>query len=128
MAETVIHSSEFVAARTCVEQIIDLRNALRYLGVQVNKKSHMFGDNKLVVNFASLVHSKLHKQHNTLSFHCVHKTVASRCVDFNFLVGPENPADVLSEHWSHTKVRKVPLPLFHHQGEQLKDWSWLTTF
>ena len=75
--ETATHSSEFVAARTCVEQTIDLRIALRCLGVQVNEKSHMFGDNESVVNSASLAHSKLHEQHNALSFHCVHKAVAS---------------------------------------------------
>jgi len=37
--ETATYGSEFVAARTCVEQIIDLHNTLRYLGVQVNEKS-----------------------------------------------------------------------------------------
>ena len=30
--ETATYGSEFVAARTCVEQIIDLHNVLRYLG------------------------------------------------------------------------------------------------
>ncbi len=33
--ETATYGSEFVAARTCVEQIIDLRTTLRYLGVYV---------------------------------------------------------------------------------------------
>jgi hypothetical protein len=31
--ETAIYGSEFVAARTCVDQIADLRVTLRYLGV-----------------------------------------------------------------------------------------------
>ena len=44
--ETATYGSEFVAARTCVEQIIDLRTTLRYLGVKVHPKSYMFGDNK----------------------------------------------------------------------------------
>ena len=42
--------SEFVAARTCVEQIIDLHCTLRYLGVPIRQKSYMFGDNKTVVD------------------------------------------------------------------------------
>jgi len=33
--ETATYGSEFVVARTCTEQIIDLRNTLRYLGVSV---------------------------------------------------------------------------------------------
>ena len=31
--ETATYGSEFVAARTCVNQIVDLRTTLRYLGV-----------------------------------------------------------------------------------------------
>ena len=34
-AETATYGSEFVAARTCVEQIIDIRTTLRYLGVPI---------------------------------------------------------------------------------------------
>jgi hypothetical protein len=48
--ETATYGSEFVAAQTCVEQIIDVRNTLRYLGVPVRDKSFMFGDNKSVVD------------------------------------------------------------------------------
>merc|ERR1712197_145880 len=43
--ETAAYGSEFVAARTCVEQIINLRTTLRYLGIRVNGKSCMFGAN-----------------------------------------------------------------------------------
>jgi hypothetical protein len=35
MVETATYGSEFVAARMCVDQIIDLRTTLRYLGVPV---------------------------------------------------------------------------------------------
>ena len=67
--ETATYGSEFVAARTCVGQIIDLRQTLRYLGVWVIQKSQMFGDNKTVVDSATKIHAKLHKQHTALSFH-----------------------------------------------------------
>ena len=43
--ETATYGSEFVAARTATEQIMDLRLTLRYLGCEVNAKSYMFGDN-----------------------------------------------------------------------------------
>ena len=33
--ETATYGSEFVAARTCIDQIVDLWNTLRYLGVPV---------------------------------------------------------------------------------------------
>ena len=44
-SETATYGSEFLAARTCVEQIIDLRNSFRYLGVPVFETSYVFGDN-----------------------------------------------------------------------------------
>jgi hypothetical protein len=37
--ETATYGSEFVAARVCVEQIIDLRNTLRFLGVPVRERA-----------------------------------------------------------------------------------------
>ena len=67
--ETATHGSEFVAARTCVEQIIDLRTTLRCLSVPIREKSRMFGDNKSVVDSATRIDAKLHKRHTALSFH-----------------------------------------------------------
>jgi hypothetical protein len=42
--ETATYGSEFVAARTCVEQERYLRNTLQYLGVPIHYKSYMFGN------------------------------------------------------------------------------------
>jgi hypothetical protein len=69
--ETASYESDFFAARTWVEQIIDLRNTLRYLVVPICSKSYMFDDDKSVVNSSTKVHAKLHKWYTMLSFHCV---------------------------------------------------------
>ena len=69
--ETATYGSEFVAARACVEKIIDLRTTLRYLGVPLRDKSYMFGDNQSVVTSATPPYSKLNKYHTMLSFHRV---------------------------------------------------------
>ena len=50
-AETATYGSEFVAARTTTEQVIDNCLSLRYLGVPV-KESFMLGDKESVVNSA----------------------------------------------------------------------------
>ena len=47
--ETATYGSEFVAAKTATEHIMDLRYTLRYLGVPINSKSYMFGDNRLLL-------------------------------------------------------------------------------
>ena len=113
--ETATYGSEFVAARTCVEQIIDLRNTLRYLGVPIRDKSYMFGDNQSVVNSSMQVHAKLHKRHNMLSFHRVREAVASGMVSFQYIPGQINPADILSKHWGYSQVwTRLKALLFWH--------------
>jgi hypothetical protein len=102
--ETATYGSEFVAARICVEQIIDLRNTLRYLGVPIRSKSYMFGDNKSVVDSSMQVHAKLHKRHTMLSFHRVREAVASGMIGFYFIPGEINPADILSKHWGYAQI------------------------
>jgi hypothetical protein len=72
--ESATYGSEFVAARTCVEQIIDLRHTLRYLGVPVIEMSQMFGDNKTMVDSATKIHAK---RDSALSVHCVRKAMAA---------------------------------------------------
>jgi len=67
--ETATYGSEFVAARICTEQAIDLRLTLRYLGIPIAGKSFLFGDNESVVNSSKHPHAKLHKRHTMLSFH-----------------------------------------------------------
>ena len=50
--ETAIYGSEFVAAKTATEQIMDIRQTLRYLGASIGAKSFLFGDNRSVVTSA----------------------------------------------------------------------------
>ena len=64
--KTATYGSEFVAARSCTEHIINIRNTLRYLGVPLLEKCFMFGDNESVINSASISHAKLHKRYITL--------------------------------------------------------------
>ena len=115
--ETATYGSEFVAARTCVEQIIDLRHTLRYLGVPVTQMSQMFGDNKTVVDSATKIHAKLHKRHTALSFHRVREAIAAGFIGFHHIPGARNPADVLSKHWSYACVWALLQPLLFWQGD-----------
>ena len=51
--ETATYGSEFVAAETATEQIMDIRQTLRYLGASIGAKSFLFGDNRSVVTSAT---------------------------------------------------------------------------
>jgi hypothetical protein len=109
--ETATYGSEYVAARTCVEQVMDLRLTLRYLGVPIREKSYMFGDNKTVVESSIRPHAKLHKRHMALSFHRVREAIAAGIVGFYHVDGVRNPADILSKHWGYQQVWKLLRPL-----------------
>ena len=115
--ETATYGSKFVAARTCVEQIMDLRHTLRYLGVPIQGRSYMFGDNESVVNSSSRPDAKLHKRHVALSYHRVREAVASNMLSFLFIDGPKNPADILSKHWGYQCVWPQLRTLLFWQGD-----------
>ena len=102
--ETATYGSEFVAARIAVDQIIDLRTTLRYLGVPIREKSYLFGDNKSVVDSSTLPHSPLKKRHHALSYHRVREAIAAEFLGFYWIDGSKNPADVLSKHWKFHDV------------------------
>jgi hypothetical protein len=115
--ETATYGSEFVEARVCVEQIIDLRTTLRYLGVPIRDKSNMFGDNKSVVDSSMQLHAKLHKQHTMLSFNRVREAIASGIVGFFYIPGDINPADILSKHWGYSQIRDRLKSLLFWKGD-----------
>jgi hypothetical protein len=99
--KTATFGSEFITARTTIDQIVDLRTTL---GVPIREKSYVFGDNKTVMDASSTPHAKLHKRHNALSFHHVQEAVASKYVTIFHLLGKYNPADILSKHWAYASV------------------------
>jgi hypothetical protein len=83
MIKTATYGSEFVAAHTCVDQIIDLSTTLCYLGVPVQDKTYVFGDN------------------NALSFHCIREAIATKFTAMHHLDGIFNPAAILHKHWAY---------------------------
>jgi hypothetical protein len=115
--ENATFGSEFVAARTGVDQLIDLRYSLRYFGVPIKQKSYMFGDNESVVKNSTVPHSQLKKRHIALSYHRVREAIASGIVVFHHIRGVLNPADILSKHWGWAQVCKVLTPLLFWHGE-----------
>jgi hypothetical protein len=116
--ETATFGSEFIAARTTIDQIVDHRTTLRYLGVPIReKKSYVFRDNKTIIDASSTPHAKLHKRHNALSFHRVREAVASKYVTIFHLPGEYNPADILSKCWAYASVWRTMNALLFARGD-----------
>ena len=76
----VTYGSEFVAARTAVDQITELCITLWDLGVPLREKSYMFGDNWSVVINSTAPHSIISKGHHHLSYHRVREAPHCRKV------------------------------------------------
>jgi hypothetical protein len=115
--ETATFGSEVVAARTAVDQIIDVRTSQRYLGVPVHAKTFMFGDNESVVKNATLPHSTLNKRHVALSYHRVREAIAAKIVGFYHTRSETNPADLLSKHWSFVKAWPLLRAMLFWKGD-----------
>jgi len=115
--ETATYGSEFIAARIATEQIMDLRNTLRYFGVRIEDKTYMFGDNKSVVTSSTLPHSVLKKRHHFLAYHRVREAIASGILKFFHMPGTENPSDVLTKNLSHTLAWPLIKPFLFWAGD-----------
>ena len=114
--ETGTYGSEIVAAKTATEQIMDIRQTLRYIGAPINSKSFLFGDNGSVVTSATLPHSTLTKMHNILAFHRVREAIAAKLMAFYWIQSAYNISDMLSKHWDHPTVYPMILKLLIARG------------
>ena len=114
--ETATCGSEFVAAKTATEQVMDIRQTLRYLGAPITTKSFLFGDNRSVVTSATLPHSTLTKSHNILAFHTVRESIAAKLMVFYWIPSAYNLSDMLSKHWDHPTVYAKILKLLITRG------------
>jgi hypothetical protein len=115
--ETATYGAEFCAGRTCIEQIVDLRNTLRYLGVPVHNISYVFGDNKSMIDSSTYPYARMHKRHNILSFHYVRSMIARGFIALTHTASQDNLADVVTKHWAYNSVYSLLRPVFHHMGD-----------
>jgi hypothetical protein len=95
--ETSTYGAEFAAARSAVEYIIGMRLLMRALGVPVNGPSILLGDNRGVIESASNFTSVLIKKHNAISYHRVREAIAAGIVDFRWIDGDNNLADLMTK-------------------------------
>ena len=115
--ETATFVSEFVTARVATDQIIDLRYTLMYLGVPIRAKSYMFGDNKSVVDSASMHTSTLSKKSTLASYHRVREAIATGYHQFNWKDGKSNLADILSKLGEYASIWPLLKPLLFWKGD-----------
>jgi hypothetical protein len=91
------YGAEFAAARVAVEYIIGMRLLMRGLGIPEDGPTILLGDNRGVVESASNFTTVLIKKHNAISYHRVREAVAAGIVDFRWLDGDNNLADLMTK-------------------------------
>ena len=88
----------------------------------MRSKGYMFGDNKsvvdsasipttAVVDSASIPTSTLSKKSTLASYHRVREAIAAGYLQFNWKDGKSNPADILSKHWEFANIWPLLKPL-----------------
>ena len=95
--DTATYGSDFVAAKTATEQIMNIRQTLRYLGAPIDSKSFLLGGNRSVITSVTLPHSSLTKHHNILAFHRVREAIAAKIMAFYWIQSAYNLRDMLSK-------------------------------
>ena len=117
--ETATYGSEFMVARQATEQILDLRYTLRMMGIPIDGKSWLFGDNQSVITSSTVPKSTLNKRHNALSYHRVRECIAMGIINLIHVDGKNNPSDVLTKFLPHHKLHPLTQPLLFWKGDTM---------
>lgn len=104
--ESSTFGSEAVALRTLLGLVKDLRYKLRMMGVPLAGPAIVFGDNKSVVNGASIPEAKLSKKHLGICYHAVREASAAGIWKVGFTKGVDNIANCLTKILSGTQKEK----------------------
>ena len=119
--ETSTYGSELVAARIAVELILELRYALRMLGVPVNEPALLLGDNMSVVLNTTIPSSILKKKHNAICYHRVREACAAGIVRFAHIPSHENIADLCTKSLGKATFYSLMKRIFHRIPECFND-------
>jgi hypothetical protein len=71
----------------------------------------LFADNQAVVNNGAIPHLCLSKRHKGLSYHQVFEVIAAKVVNFFWVNGKDNPADIVSKHWAYPQLWHMLQPI-----------------
>ena len=110
-----------MAARIATEMVIELRFALRSLGVPLTGPSFMFGDNQSVVANTTLPSSSLKKKHNAIAYHKVRESIAAKLFHFVHVAGQANVADILTKPLGPKIHQRHVGPLLLQNPHQVSD-------
>jgi len=95
--ESSTFSSEFIALKTAVEQLMALRYKLRMFGIPIEGPARAFCDNEAVYKNSSDPASTLRRRHQSIAYHTCREAVASGLVLIYKEDGDTNLSDILTK-------------------------------
>ena len=117
--ETTTYGSKFVAAKQCAEQVRELQETLKLMGIPIEESAWMLGDNSSVITSSTIPSSMLKKRHQALSYHYVHACVAHGFLKFCFLKSEQNVADTCIKFLPFVNFWPLIQPLLFWKGDTL---------
>ena len=104
--ETSSFGSEMIAARIAVELLVEWRYKMRMLGLQVEDKSWLVGDNMSVVLNTTLPSSSLKKKHLGCNYHKIREACATFLI-FGHIDGKINLSDICTKPLDNTTYERL---------------------
>lgn len=101
--ESSTFSSEFIAAKVCMEYIVALRYKLYMFGIPVDGPADMLCDNQSVVNNCTKLESTLNKKHCSIAYHAVRWAVAAGIIRVGKIDTGWNIADAMTKRLTVAK-------------------------
>jgi hypothetical protein len=119
--ETSTFGSEMIAARMAIDLIIEMRYKLRCLGIRVEKRSELLGDNLSVVVNTTLPSSKIKKKHLSCQIMRIREAIAAGFVRFGHVRSEQNIADILTKPLGPSVFHRLAHPYLFRQLNTHKD-------
>ena len=95
--EATTYGLEFVVAKQCAEQVRELQETLKLIGIPIEESPWILGDNSSVITSSTIPSSMLKKYHQALSYHYVHACVVHGFLKFFFLKSEQHVADTCTK-------------------------------
>ena len=105
--ESSTYGSELVAARIATKLIMEVRYAMRILGVPIDGPAMMLGYNISVVLNTSIPSSVLKNKHSAISYHRVREAIAAKTLSFAHISLEKNLADILTKSLGNQSFYKL---------------------
>ena len=109
--------SEFITACIATEQILDLCFTLMAMGVPIEVKSWLLGDNQSVLKSSTLPTSSLAERHNALAYHKVRSVISAGILNFCFTKSKQNASDVLTKFLPFSVFWPLIQPILFWYGD-----------